>query len=220
MPEEIIEGVNPTRMDLLEIRKKLLLADKGHDLLEEKRDTLIERFFLLMEHRDKVRSLVEGKLKESFLHLSKAQMILGEEQVSRLALLAGRIDDIVLEYDNVMGVRVPRVKSMRSNDELDMFFTGLSGSCAAVDEAYKSFREVGKYLIELAEIEGGIRALALEIEKTKRRVNVLENVLIPRLKETVKYIEMQLDEREREDFFRRKRIKNILEVKKTREDVD
>jgi V/A-type H+-transporting ATPase subunit D len=202
-------------MDLLETRKKLLLADKGHSLLEEKRDTLIEKFFSLIEKRNRIKILVDEKLREAFMYLSKAQMILGEEQVARLTLLSERRDDVLLEYDNIMGVLIPRIVKTTSEDsDSSVLFSGLLGSCAAMDEAYRSFSSLNKYMIELAEVEGGIRALALEIEKTKRRVNVLENILIPRLKATIKYIEMQLDEREREDFFRRKRIKALLEFKK------
>jgi len=212
MVEQILEGVNPTRMELLEIRKKLALAQKGHGLLEEKRDALVEKFFHIIEHRNMLKTTIDKTFHDAFLFLIQAQMILGERRVKDAAQLTPNTGEISLENDNIMGVKIPRIRK----DGIKSFSRpvyGFSETCGALDVAYQKFMGVLQQLLELAEAEGSIRSLSLEIEKTKRRVNVLENTLIPRLLATIKYIEMQLDEREREDFFRRKHIKALMEAK-------
>lgn len=213
MVEQILEGVNPTRMELLEIRKKLILAEKGHKLLEEKRDALVERFFDVIENRNELKRELDAAFTDAFLSLIQAQMLLGEKKVDDVSYLTQDIGEINLESDNIMGVMIPKLNTDNIKPSAKPFY-GFTETCAKLDDAYKKFNEIILKLLEFAEIESGIKSLSVEIEKTKRRVNVLENTLIPKLIATIKYIEMQLDEREREDFFRRKRIKALMESKK------
>jgi len=218
MVDQKIDGVNPTRMELLEIRKKLTLAEKGYKLLEEKRDALVERFFSIIEKRNKLSGEMDEEFKVAFLSLMQAQMIMGEKKVDDISQLTVDVGEISFENDNIMGVKIPK---MNSNDiKINNKPTyGFFETCSKLDDAQKMFKVLVSKLIQLADLEGGIKSLAVEIEKTKRRVNVLENTLIPKLYATRKYIEMQLEEREREDFFRRKRIKAIMESKKTLHDI-
>lgn len=213
MTEQILEGVSPTRMDLLEIRKKLVLAEKGHKLLEEKRDALVEKFFDIIDKRNQLYKEIDEEFKKAFLSLIQAQMILGEDQVEDLSFLAEDIGEFSLESDNIMGVKIPKmdVENIKTDNKPSY---GFMESCSKLDDTQQQFTHLVSKLIELADFEGGIKSLTVEIEKTKRRVNVLENNLIPKLHATRKYIEMQLEEREREDFFRRKRIKALMESKK------
>ena len=213
MTEQILEGVSPTRMDLLEIRKKLILAEKGHKLLEEKRDALVERFFNVIDKRNELSKNIDEDFKAAFMSLIQAQMILGESQVEEASFLTEDVGEISFETDNIMGVKIPKMNADDINADLSPSHA-LMETCSKLDDAKKEFHDLLKRLIQLADLEAGITSLTVEIEKTKRRVNVLENNLIPKLKSTRKYIEMQLEEREREDFFRRKRIKAILESKK------
>lgn len=215
MVEQVIEGVNPTRMELLDIRKKLLLAEKGHKLLEEKRDALVERFFTVIDTRNQLSSELDHDFQDAFTSLIQAQMILGENKVENISKLSKDIGEIAFETDNIMGVKIPKMQTDRLIDKQTHMY-GFFETCAALDDSQVKFSALLKKLIKLADLEGGIKSLAVEIEKTKRRVNVLENTLIPRLHATRKYIEMQLEEREREDFFRRKRIKAIMEAKKAK----
>ena len=210
MSEQVLEGVKPTRMELLSIRKKLALAEKGHNLLEQKRDSLVERFFSVIDKRNELVKMIDDLFETSFQSLIQAQMIMGEDQVDRIAKLAPKAGEIEFTQDNVMGVKIPTMDDSSFSIPTEPSY-GMAESCAKLDDTQQQFREVMKEIIKLADLEGGIKSLAVEIEKTKRRVNVLENNLIPRLKATQKYIEMQLEEREREDFFRRKRIKAIME---------
>ena len=213
MVEQILEGVNPTRMELLEIRKKLELAEKGHKLLEEKRDALVERFFDVIDKRNQLSKELDEYFKDAFLSLIQAQMIIGENKVEESSYLTEDIGEISLDHDNVMGVKIPKMNIDDIKTEIKPSYSFFE-TCSKLDDAQKKFGELLLKLVELADLEGGIKSLAVEIEKTKRRVNVLENTLIPKLIGTRKYIEMQLEEREREDFLRRKRIKAILESKK------
>lgn len=213
MVEQVLEGVNPTRMELLEIRKKLELAEKGHKLLEEKRDALVERFFDVIDKRNQLSKEIDKDFEDAFLSLIQAQMIIGEIKVEESSYLTGDIGEISLGYDNIMGVKIPKMNIEDIKTETKPSY-GFFETCSKLDDTQKQFSKLLSKLIELADLEGSIKSLAVEIEKTKRRVNVLENTLIPKLQGTRKYIEMQLEEREREDFLRRKRIKAILESKK------
>jgi V/A-type H+-transporting ATPase subunit D len=213
MAEQILEGVNPTRMELLEIRKKLILAEKGHKLLEEKRDALVDRFFDIIDKRKEIKKTLDQNFTTAYRSLIQAQMILGEQQVNLFSHEIRPLEDISFSTDNIMGVKIPVMNLTDMHSSVEPAY-GFLNSTAKLDDAYLQFREIGRQLLELADIESSIKSLTIEIEKTKRRVNVLENTLIPKLLATIKYIEMQLEEREREDFFRRKRIKALMEAKK------
>ena len=212
MTEQLLEGVKPTRMELLSIRKKLTLAEKGHNLLEQKRDSLVERFFSVIDKRNDLANDIDDLFKEAFHSLIQAQMIMGEDQVNRIAQLAPAAGELQFTNDNIMGVKIPKMDDESFTIPTEPSY-GMSESCAKLDDTQQQFRTIMQKLLTLSDLEGGIKSLAVEIEKTKRRVNVLENNLIPKLKATQKYIEMQLEEREREDFFRRKRIKALMESK-------
>ena len=213
MAEQILEGVSPTRMELLEIRKKLVLAEKGHKLLEEKRDALVEHFFDIIEKRSQQLQEIDEDFKDAFLSLIAAQMIMGEKKVEDISYLSEDIGEITFKNDNIMGVKIPKMNAGEIKTDMKTTY-GFFETCSKLDDAQKNFSKLISKLVLLADIEGKIKSLTVEIEKTKRRVNVLENNLIPKLEGTRKYIEMQLEEREREDFFRRKRIKAIMESKK------
>ncbi len=204
---EIIEGVKPTRMFLLEIRRKKELAKNGHKLLSEKRDSLIAEFFKIIDLRNNLRNKVEKELKEAYQSLIEAEMIMGKTNVEDVARQIERFGDVETTTMNIMGVLTPQMEIVEREKDLNYGFLHTS---AKLDEATLKFKNVLKDMVKLAEVEGTIEDLAMEIEKTKRRVNALEHIFIPRFEATEKYIELILDEREREDFFRRKRIKAIL----------
>ncbi len=211
MPE-IIEGVSPTRMELLRLRRREKLAEKGHDLLREKRDALIAEFLDVVSEVRGARKEVEVKLKEAFDFLIVAQAGLGVEQVRQLSLMTSQEIPLDFSSRSIMGVHVP---ILELENELARKVTergyGFMDSSAAVDRSAKSFEEALEKIIKLAELEEAVRNLAGEVEKTKRRVNALEYIMIPGLKATRKYIQMRLEEMERENFIRLKKIKAILE---------
>ena len=207
---EIIEGVKPTRMQLLEIRKKKVLAKNGHKLLSEKRDALISQFFQIIDLRENLRNKVESKLKEAYEVLLDAEMIMGDSAVEDIARQVKDYGEVEATTLNIMGVLTPQMEIGEVEKSIDYSFLTTTSK---LDEATFKFRSLLKDVVKLAEVEGALENLATEIEKTKRRVNALEHIFIPRFEATEKYIELALDEREREDFFRRKRIKSILAAK-------
>jgi V/A-type H+-transporting ATPase subunit D len=213
MPE-IIEGVSPTRMELLYLRRREKLAEKGHDLLREKRDALIAEFLDVVGEVRGARKEAEEKLQEAFSYLILAQARLGVDEVRQLSLMTPQ--EISLEFSSrsIMGVSVPilELKSELARNVTDRGY-GFVDSSAAVDKCARGFEEALEKIIKLAELEEAVRNLAGEVEKTKRRVNALEYVMIPRLKTTRKYIQMRLEEMERENFTRLKKIKMVLEQK-------
>ena len=213
MPE-IIEGISPTRMELLRLSRREKLAEKGHDLLREKRDALIGEFLdVVCEVRD-ARKAVDSKLKEAFNFLILAQAKSGVEQVRQLSLMTPQEIRLDFTSRSIMGVHVP---ALELKDGLARKVTergyGLTDSSAAVDRSAKSFEEALEKILKLAELEEAVRNLAGEVEKTKRRVNALEYIMIPSLKATRKYIRMRLEEMERENFGRLKKIKAMLDRK-------
>ena len=208
---ELIEGVNPTRMELLKLKGKVKLAKKGHRLLKEKRDALIMEFFNILEEARGVRRRTEAKLEEAYKALILSQAILGGIKVREASMAVKPLDGVEVRSRNIMGVKVPVLEIGETRRTLIERGYGIIDTSAQLDEATTKFEEALRAVVELAEIEKSIRLLAEEIESTKRRVNALENIVIPRLSATVKYIKMRLDEMERENFFKLKRIKTTME---------
>jgi V/A-type H+-transporting ATPase subunit D len=213
MAGEIVEGINPTRMELLSIRKKRKLAEKGHKLLGEKRDALIVQFFDVLKKRESLKKEVVRSFGEAGTSLEEAMASLGYETVQALAQGIPRQEPPEIRTLNIMGVKVPILNFLESGG--GKLPWGIGSTPQSLDDAATGYRKALENLLKLAETEGSMERLALEIEKTKRRVNALEHIFIPRLKNTERYITMQLQEREREDFVRRKRIKAMMEKRET-----
>jgi V/A-type H+/Na+-transporting ATPase subunit D len=211
MADEMVEGVNPTRMELLKLKDRVNLATKGHKLLKEKRDALIMEFFNILDRAKGVREKVEEKLGESFSDFMIAQTTMGDFAVRKAAMSVQESLDIDVDTRSVMGVNVPVIEYKDIKKSMIERGYGLADTSAKLDEASKGFEEVIELILELSEVEMTVKLLAGEIESTKRRVNALEHIIIPRLENTVKYIEMRLEEMERENFVRLKMIKQTME---------
>jgi len=212
MAQKMIEGVNPTRMELLKLKDREKLAVKGHGLLKEKRNALIMEFFNILDRVKGSRENVENKLAESFEDLTAAQIVMGDLRVKKAAMSVKESVKVDVDSRSIMGVSVPLVETETSTKTLVERGYGFVDTSAKLDEAAKNFEESVKLIIELAETEKTIVLLAAEIESTKRRVNALEHIIIPKMENTVKYIEMRLEEMERENFVRLKMIKKSMET--------
>jgi V/A-type H+-transporting ATPase subunit D len=209
----MIEGINPTRMELLKLKDREKLAVKGHSLLKEKRNALIMEFFNILERVKGSRENVEKQLAKAYKDLATAQVTMGDLAVRKASLAVKESVEVDIDSRSVMGVVVPVIES-KTTETRTMVERGYGfvDTSVKLDEAAKNFEESIKLIIELGEIEKTILLLAKEIESTKRRVNALEHIIIPRIENTVKYIEMRLEEMERENFVRLKMIKKTMEM--------
>lgn len=206
---KVLPGTKATRMELLRLKTRLKLANRGHDLLKEKRDALIMEFFNVIEDVKKARHEVNVALENAFRALTRAKMSMG---VTKLAETAMQMDvSLNLETftKNIIGVRTPIYKFTKKVPELPY---NLVDTSPQLDDAIDEFNEALNKIIVLAEKESEVERLVTEIERTKRRVNALKYIVIPRLEATVRFIKLQLEEHEREDFFRLKRVKDMLEA--------
>ena len=211
---EILQNVKPTRMELLKLRRRVKLADKGHRLLKEKRDALISEFMVVIKEYKDARKGVEENLKVAFYNLLMAEVLLGSRDLEQISGITLRDINLDFMIKNIMGVSVPVMKVENLIRRVHERGYGFLSTNAKLDDAAKNFEESILSIVKLAEIEESVRRIAEEVEKTKRRVNALEYIVIPRLKATIKHIEMRMEEIERESFLRLKKIKASLEARK------
>ena len=203
--------VNPTRMELTRQKKKLATATRGHKLLKDKRDELMRQFLELVRENKALREKVEKGLEavnKNFV-LAKAA---SSDQVLNTALLAPK-QEVYLEagVKNVMSVEVPVfTTSTRSADEGDIFSYGFAFTSSDLDGAVESLQELLPDMLKLAQVEKSCQLMAAEIEKTRRRVNALEYVMIPDAQEKIRYITMKLDENERSTQIRLMKVKDMM----------
>jgi V/A-type H+/Na+-transporting ATPase subunit D len=208
MPD-IIPGARPTRMELIALRKRRTIAQRGEDLLREKLDALMIEFFQFAREITALRAKTQDLLNQTYRKFAEAQMLMGATRLEETSLTAQDRFDVDATTRNVIGVSIPDVEvKVRP---LEGYPYSMIGTSAKLDEAVALMTEAVKNVVELSAAEAAIRRLAEAIAATKRRVNSLEYIVIPRILNTIRYIEMSLQERAREDFFRLKRIKTRLE---------
>jgi V/A-type H+/Na+-transporting ATPase subunit D len=211
---EILQNVKPTRMELLKLRRRVKLADKGHKLLKEKRDALISEFMVVIQQYKESRRRAEEHLNGAFQDLLMAEVLLGSREIEQIGAIGARDISLGVIARNIMGVSVPVMEIGDLVRKVHERGYGLLNTNAKLDDAAKGFEEALSLIVKLAEVEESVRRIAQEVEKTKRRVNALEYIVIPRLKATIKHIEMRMEEIERESFLRLKKIKASLEARK------
>ncbi len=204
-------AVSPTRMELMKLRKRVGLAQKGHDLLREKMDALVMEFFEVLRRIQESRVKALEQLSGAYRALSSCLAVMGTLETVQAARETRREFQLEISTRFVMGIAVPAVAVGAVERNAVKRGYSLHMTSSELDEASREFERALKLLVEFAELEASAFALARELEKTKRRVNALEYILIPRLREALKFIMMRLDEMERENFTRLKRIKAILE---------
>ncbi|HXH14016.1 MAG TPA: V-type ATP synthase subunit D [Alphaproteobacteria bacterium] len=208
------ERMSPSRMILLAIKGQLALATQGRDLLQEKRNALMKEFMKIAERVMVSSDDLERVAAEARRTLAMAEAIEGSETVRSASFAARGEVSLAVEGANIMGVPVPVIeKKTVSRSVLDRGYS-LIGTSARIDLVAERFEAELDLLLELAASEMCLRRLAEEIQSTGRRVNALENIFIPRLLDQRDYIGMILEEREREDIFRLKRVKQTLQRRK------
>ncbi len=203
--------VNPTRMELTRLKKKLATAVRGHKLLKDKRDELMRQFLDLVKENMALRKEVEAGIKSANLNfvIAKAGM---SGPALNAALIAPK-QEVYLEAGkkNVMSVDIPVFQyKTRTADENDIYPYGFAFTSSDLDGAVKSLQDVLPQMLKLAETEKSCQLMASEIEKTRRRVNALEHVIIPETQKNIKYITMKLDENERSTQIRLMKVKDMM----------
>ncbi len=203
--------VNPTRMELTKLKKRLKTATRGHKLLKDKRDEMIRQFMLLIRKNRTLRLEVESALSSALAGFVLARVAMSKLSLDEALLFPLREVDLSVSNANIMGVNIPKIDYKEKKREQEFFPYGMLTTSAELDSASSELARVLPQMVELAELEKTCNMLADEIEKTRRRVNALEYVLIPQLEETIKYIKMKLDENERGSLTRLMKTKDMIE---------
>ena len=199
--------VKPTRSELIKIKKKIKLAKSGYNLLKKKRDGLILEFFETMKHAKTLRIELVQEYKDALYKMNIARTLETDMKIKSMSMAIQSVPEISVQTKNLMGVLVPKIDAAIPEKSIMERGYGIIESAASIDQAAKAYEQVLKKTVKAAEIETTMKRLLIEIEKTKRRVNALEFSVIPTLKKTEKFIKLRLEEMERENVFRLKRIK-------------
>ena len=203
--------VNSTRMELTRLKKKLVTATRGHKLLKDKRDELMRQFLDMVRENKALREKVELGIKNSNKNFVLARAGISNEVLGASVMAPGQEISLDISKKNIMSVDIPRYSiKTRTSDPNDIYSYGLAFTSADLDDAVMSLSNVFEDMLKLAECEKSCRLMASEIEKTRRRVNALEHVMIPDTKEKIKYITMKLDENERSTQVRLMKVKDMM----------
>ncbi|HOP75020.1 MAG TPA: V-type ATP synthase subunit D [Bacillota bacterium] len=202
--------VNPTRMELLRLKKRLKVAVRGHKLLKDKFDELMKNFMQLVNESRRLRQEVESALADSMQGFMMARAVMSREALEGAIAFPKVKAEITASVKNVMSIQVPAFQLVEPEYKGGIYPYGFAQTSGELDQAIRKLSDSLKSLIELAEVEKTVELLAAEIERTRRRVNALEYVMIPQLQEKIKFIVMKLDENERGNLTRLMKIKDIV----------
>ena len=205
MPSAI--NIRPTRLEYIRTKRRIIIAKKGLKLLKLKRQALILEFFNTSKSAASLRSGLQAELIKGYQSIRMAEMLAGSMRLENEAMKIPQLSKLQITPKNVMGVRIPKIYGGQGNQSLKEHILELQPS---INEAVKAFRNVHKMVLDVAEKETTLRKLLLEIEKTKRKSNAIENVFIPRLQAAVKFITFRLDEMERDTFIMLKTVKRKM----------
>jgi len=204
-------NVNPTRMNLTTLKKRLKTATRGHKLMKDKRDELMKEFLELARENGRLRQEVEGKLTGMYQNFSIASAVMSQEVMEESLMIPKQGVILDVGNKNIMSVNVPVFSfETTANDPADIYPYGYASTSGELDNAIGGLTEIFPLLLELAAKEKEVQLIAAELEKTRRRVNALEYVMIPQLQVTIKYIQMKLDENERGNQTRLMKVKDMM----------
>lgn len=206
-----VMNVNPTRMQLSKLKRQLTTAVRGHKMLKDKRDELMRQFLDLVRETRDLREKVEAELVRCNAHFVNASAVMSKEALDASLLSPKQQINVEVGSKNVMSVEIPQFETgTRTSDKGDIFPYGFAFTSFELDDAVMSLDELLPDLIKLAQYEKSCELMSAEIEKTRRRVNSLEHVMIPRYQETIKYISMKLEENDRSSRTRLMKVKDML----------
>ncbi len=204
-------NVNPTRMELSQLKKKLVSARRGHKLLKDKRDELMRQFMDMIKENRKLRAEVEAAIADADRYMAVAGSVMQREVLETALMLPKQEVEIEVGEKNVMSVYIPVFQpKYRTDDANEIYSYGTAFTSIDLDGAVNSLSKIFPKMIRLAEIEKACQLMADEIEKTRRRVNALEHIMIPDYEETIKYITMKLSENERSTTTSLMKVKDMV----------
>ena len=203
--------IKPTRMELNRIKARLKTARRGHKLLKDKRDELMRQFMQIIKENRILREKVEKGLSEAMGALSVASAVMSSEMLEQALLFPKQSVEVGLKLKNIMSVNVPVYDfRTKNNDPSEIYPYGFAMTSGELDDALSVLSLTFMDMLELARIEKTMQLMASEIEKTRRRVNALEYVMIPEMQQNIKYIKMKLDENERGNIIRLMKVKDAI----------
>ena len=206
-----VMNVNPTRMELTNLKRKLVTAKRGHKLLKDKRDELMRQFLELVRENKQLRREVEDAIIQSNKNIAVARSVMQDEVFDVAMLLPKQEMSLEVHEKNVMSVMIPEFEvKLKSSNPNDVYSYGFAYTSGELDLAVEALGNIFTKMLRLAEVEKSCQLMSSEIEKTRRRVNALEHVLIPQYQDTIKYITMKLDENERSTTTRLMKVKDML----------
>ena len=206
-----VMNVNPTRMELTRLKKQLNTAQRGHKLLKDKRDELMRQFLERIRENKELRERVENGIRDANSHFVLASAVMQKETLDTALLMPKQEVYLEASNRNVMSVDIPVFDiHTRTADAADIYSYGFAFTSFELDDAVQRLAELLPDMLRLAECEKSTQLMAAEIEKTRRRVNALEHVMIPRLQETIRYITMKLEENDRSGRTRLMKVKDMM----------
>ena len=204
--------IRPTRINLIRTKKTLKQSKSGLELLERKRDVLLRELRHFTYDAKKLRDEINLVLASAFQRLTESKIMIGSETVENVALAFSLKENFVLDHRSIMGVPVPILNFQMEKDVTPDY--GFADTSVSLDKAFNEFSNVLEHIAQLAELEGAAFKIADDIQKTQKRVNALKYVFIPMYTESVKYIELVLEEKDREEFIRMKTAKKMISKQK------
>ena len=205
-------NVNPTRMELRRLKTRLKTATRGHKLLKDKSDEMIRQFMVYVRENKRLREEIEAELSSALKGFTLARAVSSNAVIEEAVMMPATKAEISLSSDNVMSVEVPII-SVVEHEGQDKYPYSFDTVTSELDASIGTLSTLLVKLVKLAEVEKTCNMLADEIEKNRRRVNALEYVMIPQIEETIKYINMKLDENERASTIRLMKVKSMIEQK-------
>ena len=203
--------VNPTRMELTRLKGKLKTAQRGHKLLKDKRDELMKQFLDTVRELRALRTQVEEELMRVHSSFTVASALMSAQAMEQALMYPKQSVELTMSFQNIMSVNVPVYHyQTRTDDTGDIFPYGFAATSGELDGAVAALGEVFQNMLKLAQTEKAAQLMAEEIEKTRRRVNALEYVVIPETQENIRYITMKLDENDRSTTTRLMKVKDML----------
>lgn len=204
-------AITPTRMVLNQLKGRLKTARRGHKLLKDKRDELMRQFMDVVKLNKQLRTRVEEGLTEAFASLQVASSIMSPEMLEQALLYPRQSVELDMKFKNIMSVNVPRYSfTTKSSDPSEIYPYGFAQTSGELDDALDKLAKVFEDMLELAQVEKTMQLLAEEIEKTRRRVNALEYVMIPELQANIRYITMKLEENDLSTKIRLMKVKEMV----------